>query len=170
MALSEEISDSWSESLSDLLEQLGLYENQIKRATRQLDKQLKDHPGAALLLSIPGVGPRTTEAVLAYTDEVERFRRGKEYCSYFGMTPKLDESGAKHRLGHISKQGPSVVRWLIVESAWRAIRKSPSLKAFYERVLHGQDKRKKIAIVATARKMLSIMRAMLIAGEVFKLK
>lgn len=167
MELSEEISDSWSESLYDLLEQLGLYEKQIKRATQQLDEQLKGHPGAVLLLSIPGVGPRTTEAVLAYTDEVERFRRGKEYCSYFGMTPKIDESGSTRRLGHISKQGPSVVRWLIVESAWRATRKSPSLKAFYERVLHGQEKRKKIAIVATARKMLSIMRAMLITGEVF---
>ena len=101
------------------------------------------------------------------TDEVDRFRRGKEYCSYFGMTPKLDESGSTRRLGHISKQGPSVVRWLIVESAWRAIKKSPPLLAFYERVRHGQNKRKKIAIVATARKMLSIMRAMQTTGEVF---
>ena len=81
----------------------------------------------------------TAEAVLAYTDEVERFRRGKEYCSYFGMTPRLDESGSTRRLGHISKQGPSVVRWLIVESAWRAIKKSPSLLAFYERIRCGQD-------------------------------
>ena len=88
---------------------------------------------------------------MGYTDEVERFARGKQYCSYFGMTPKLDESGSFRRLGHISKQGPSVVRWLIVESAWRAIKKSPSLLAFYERVRHGQDKRKKIAIVAVAR-------------------
>lgn len=167
MGLAEEITDSWSESLYDLLEQLSLYEGQIKRATRQLDERLKHHPGSALLLTIPGVGPRTTEAVLAYTDEVERFHRGKEYCSYFGMTPKLDESGSTRRLGHISKQGPSVVRWLMVESAWRAIKKSKALMSFYERVRHGQDKRKKIAIVATARKMLSIMRAMLITGEVF---
>ncbi len=167
MDLAERVSDSWSESLYDLLEQLSLYEGQVKRVTGQLDARLKGHRGAELLLSIAGVGPRTTEAVLAYTDEVERFRRGKEYCSYFGMTPKLDESGSRRRLGHISKQGPSVVRWLIVESAWRAINKSVALKAFYERVRHGQDKRKKIAIVATARKMLSIMRAMLITGEVF---
>ncbi len=120
-----------------------------------------------MLQTIPGVGPRTAEAVLAYTDEVKRFRRGKDYCSYFGMTPRLDESGSTRRLGHISKQGPSVVRWLIVESAWRAIKKSPSLLAFYERIRCGQDKRKKVAIVATARKMLSVMRAMLITGEVF---
>ena len=120
--------------------------------------------------TMPGIGPRTAEAVLAYTDEVERFGRGKEYCAYFGMTPKLDESGSTRRLGHISKQGPSVVRWLIVEGAWRAIRKSPSLSAFYERVMHGQNKRKKVAIVATARKMLSIMRAMQMTGEEFNEK
>jgi transposase len=167
MSLAQEINDSWSESLYDLLEQLSLYEVQIKRVTGQLDERLKYHPGGVLLQTIPGVGPRTAEAVLAYTDEVERFRRGKEYCGYFGMTPKLDESGSTRRLGHISKQGPSVVRCLIVESAWRAIKKSLSLNAFYERIRHGQDKRKKIAIVATARKMLSIMRAMLMTGEVF---
>ena len=117
--------------------------------------------------TIPGVGPRTAEAVLAYTDDVSRFGRSKEYCGYFGMTPKLDESGSTRRLGHISKQGPSVVRWLIVESAWRAIRKSPALSLFFGRITRGQAKRKKIAVVATARKMLSVMRAMLISGEVF---
>ena len=93
--------------------------------------------------------------------------RSKQYCAYFGLTPKLDESGLTRRLGHISKQGPSVVRWLIVESAWRVIKKSPSLRAFYERVMCGQKNRKKIATVAVARKLLSIMRAMQMTGELF---
>jgi len=70
-------------------------------------------------------------------------------------------------MGHIAKQGPSVVRWLIVESAWRVIQKSPAMRKFYQRVTRRQDKRKKIAIVATARKLLSVMRAMLTTGEVF---
>ena len=168
--LSDNVDDDWAETLSDLLDQLALYEGQIKHRTEKLNERLSHHAGGYLLQTIPGVGPRTAEAVLAYTDEVERFGRGKEYCSYFGMTPKLDESGSTRRLGHISKRGPSVVRWLIVESAWRAIKKNPSLLAFYERVRHGQDKRKKIAIVATARKMLSIMRAMQMTGEVFNEK
>ena len=168
--LSEKIIDDCGETLSDLLDQLALYEGQIKRRTEKLNERLSHHAGGYLLQTMPGVGPRTAEAVLAYTDDVERFSRGKEYCSYFGMTPKLDESGSTRRLGHISKQGPSAVRWLIVESAWRAVRKSSSLEAFYERVMHGQNKRKKIAIVATARKMLSIMRAMQITGEVFNEK
>lgn len=168
--LTESIEECWTDGLSDLMDQLELYEMQVKRLTEKLDQQLKDNAAAGLLMTIPGVGPRTTEAVLAYTDEIERFSRGRKYCAYFGMTPKLDESGSTRRLGHISKQGPSVVRWLTVESAWRAIKKSPSLMEFYEQVRHGQDKRKKIAIVATARKLLSVMRAMLITGEVFNEK
>jgi len=157
----------WTESLLDLLEQLTLCDQQIQRATARLDQRLQQHTGAALLQTIPGVGPRTCEAVLAYTDEVERFARGKDYCSYFGMTPKLDQSGQIRREGHISKQGPSVVRWLLVEGAWRAVKKSPAFAAFYERVRRHSVKRKKIAVVAAARKMLSVMRAMLITGEVY---
>ena len=166
-SLTETIDDAWAYSLSDLLGQLALYEEQVKQGTAKLDARLQGHAGAGLLQTMKGIGPRTAEAILAYTDDVERFRRGKEYGGYFGLTPKLDESGSTRRLGHISKQGPSVVRWLMVEAAWRAVRLSPSLRAFYERVKRGQAKRNKIAIVATARKMLTIMRAMLLSGEVF---
>jgi transposase len=166
-SLVEQSAEPWTERLEDLLEQLALYEHQAARLTKRLDQRLAGQAGASLLQSIPGVGPRTAEAVLAYTDEGERFRGGKEYGSYFGVTPKLDESGSTRRLGHISKQGPSVVRWLIVESAWRAIRQSPALWEFYERVRRRQDQRKKTAIVATARKILSVMRAMLRTGELF---
>ena len=154
-------------ALMDLLEELALLEKQIARITTLLDKRLKKHPGAAVLLTIPGVGPRTTEAVLAYADDISRFARGKSFCAYFGLTPRRDESGAVRRVGHISKQGPSVARWLLAESSWRVVKKSPALRAFYERVQHGQPGRKKIAIVAVARKLLSIMRAMLITGEAF---
>ena len=157
----------WCLRLANLLDQLDLQERQRRDATAYLDSYLKGQPSAELLLSIPGVGPRTAEAILAYTDDVGRFRSGKAYGAYFGLTPKLDESGSTRRLGHISKQGPSVVRWLIVESVWRALRYSPALRAFHGRVMSGQKHRKKIATVAVARKLLCIVRAMLLSGERF---
>lgn len=157
----------WRVHLANLLEELKLLKRQLTGVTRYLDRYLEGHPGGTLLMSIPGVGPRTAEAVLAYTDEVKRFARSKQYAAYFGLTPKLDESGQTRRLGHISKEGPAVVRWLLVESTWRAIRKSPALRAFYERIVGGQHQRKKVAVVATARKLLTIMRAMLHTGELF---
>lgn len=157
----------WRVHLTDLLEELTLLGGQLKGVTCYLDRTLDAHPGGTLLKSIPGVGPRTAEAILAYTDDVQRFKRSKQYAAYFGLTPKLDESGQMRRLGHISKEGPSVVRWLLVESVWRAIRKSPALKAFYEQIVGGQNQRKKVAVVATARKLLTIIRAMLTTGELF---
>lgn len=159
--------DLWHMHISNLLDEFDLLGMQLKRVTLYLDGYLAKNPGGKLLMSIPGVGPRTAEAILAYTDDVNRFGNYKQYCSYFGLTPKLDESGLCRRLGHISKHGPSVVRWVICESSWMAVRKSAGLKAFYERVKCGQDGRKKIAIVAVARKLLSIMRAMLLTGELF---
>lgn len=157
----------WRVHLANLLDELKLLNRHLAGVTRYLDRYLEGHPGGTLLMSIPGVGPRTAEAVLAYTDEVKRFARSKQYGAYFGLTPKLDESGQTRRLGHISKEGPAVVRWLLVESTWRAIRKSPALRAFYERIVGGQNPRKKVAVVATARKLLTIMRAMLHTGELF---
>ena len=159
--------DIWRMNLCDLLDEVELLEKQLHRVTEYLDSYLDKQAGGKLLMSIPGVGPRTAEAVLAYTDDVSRFGRSKQYCAYFGMTPRLDESGSLKRLGHISKQGPSVVRWLLCESSWKVIRKSKAMRAFYERVMCGQAGRKKIAIVAVGRKLLSIMRAMQMTGELF---
>jgi transposase len=161
------VCDLWHMHVSNLLDEFDLLSSQLKRVNLYLDGYLAKNAGGKLLMSIPGVGPRTAEAILAYTDDVSRFGNYKQYCSYFGLTPKLDESGLSRRLGHISKHGPSVVRWVICESSWVAIRKSAGLRKFYERVMCGQTGRKKIAIVAVARKLLSIMRAMLMTGELF---
>jgi transposase len=161
------MSDLWYMQLNNLIDELELLEVQLERVTDYLDSYLYRKAGGKLLMSIPGVGPRTAEAVLAYTDDITRFGNYKEYCSYFGVTPKLDESGSCRRIGHISKHGPSVVRWVLCESGWKVVRYSPGMRAFYERVMGGQSGRKKIAIVAVCRKLLSIMRAMLISGELF---
>jgi len=118
-------------------------------------------------MTVPGVGAGTVEAVPAHTDEVRRFRRGNQFGPYFGLTRRLEESGPRRRTGCTSKGGPSAVRCLAVKSAWRGIRHSPALGALYESVTHGQKKRNKIPIVATARRLLTIMRAMLMTGEAF---
>jgi len=158
----------WQMNLFNFMEQLNLLDGQVKRVTEYLDVYLSKKAGGGLLMSIPGVGPRTAEAVLAYTDDIRRFGSSKEYCSYFGLTPRLDESGTSRRLGHISKLGPSVVRWVLCESSWKVVRKSKAMRAFYEKVMsNGQAGRKKIAIVAVCRKLLSIMRAMMLTGEMF---
>ena len=163
---SESFPDALAVARRDLLlDELRDAEERLGRATAALDEKARTHPGVALLMTIPGVGPRTAEAVMAYINDPRRFRRTNQVGTYFGLIPEQDQSASVNRLGHITRQGPSVVRWLLTEAAWQGIRKSPTLRRHYERVLRGDKKRRKIAAVATAHFLARAMLAMLRTGE-----
>jgi len=149
-----------------LLAELDHYQVQIRRMTGRLDEIATSHPGVTLLKSIPGVGPRTAEAIVAYIDDPGRFRRTRVIGSYFGLVPCQDQSAGSNRLGHITRNGPPSVRKLLTEAAWQSIRRCPEMRAYFERVMRGDPSRKKIALVATAHRLLRVMLAMLRTGEV----
>jgi transposase len=151
-----------------MLEELSQADERVKRVTAELDRRADAHPGVALLRTIPGVGPRTAEAFVAYVNDVRRFARTKQVGCYLGLVPCQDSSAGKDRLGHITGDGPPTVRMLLCEAAWQAVRRSPSMKAFFERVTHGEPGRKKIALVAAAHKLVRAMAAMLRTGEAWR--
>jgi transposase len=153
-----------------LLEELESWEGQIKRAEQNLDQMAGSHAGVALLQEIPGVGPRTAEAVLAYIDDAQRFTRNKQIGAYFGLVPCQDSSAGADRLGHITREGPATVRGLLIEAAWQGIRYSPTIRRYYEQVRQGKKGRAKIALVATAHHLLRVMLAMLKTGETWREK
>jgi transposase len=121
-----------------------------------------------VLRTIPGVGIRTAEAFLAYGDDPKRFQRTKAIGRYFGLVPSQDASAGMNRLGRITKEGPGTVRKVLVEAAWQGIRRSPTIRAFYERVRQGRDERKKKALVATAHYLARVMLSMLRTGECWR--
>ena len=82
--------------MQELLDQLARDDGAIKRLEKKLDAIAATHPNVALLKTIPGVGPRTAEAIVAFTDKVSRFSHGKKFASYFGMTPTLDARSEEH--------------------------------------------------------------------------
>ena len=147
--------------MDTLLAEVGFINARIAEIEKQLGAIAAIHPNVALLRTIPGVGPRTAEAIVAFTDRVDRFPDRKRFASYFGMTPTEDSSGPVVRRGGISKRGPSVVRWVLVEAAHQGVRRCPALRAFFDRIERGKPGRKKRAIVATGRKLLSIAYAMM---------
>jgi transposase len=112
-------------------------------------------------MTIPGVGIRTAETFVAWVDDVARFRNNRQLGAYFGLVPCQDASADKNRLGHITRDGPPVMRKLITEAAWTAVKRCPAFKAFFERVQGGKPDRKKIAIVAAAHRMIRVMGAMM---------
>src|SRR5258707_15805898 len=99
----------------------------------------------------PGVGPIVSLAFVLTLGTAKRFPRGKQVASYLGLNPAEHSSGGKQRLGHISKQGNRMMRWLLVEAAYVAVRKDPELKRIYQRLAFRRGR--KIAAVAVARKL-----------------
>lgn len=144
-----------------LLEELVGLNDKLHRVEQELDAIAATQPNVALLRTIPGIGPRTAEAIVAFTHVVDRFKNRKRFSSYFGMTPTEDSSGDCVRFGHISKRGPSVVRWVLVEAVHQAVRRCPAFGTFFDRVHRGKKDRYKIAIVATGRKILTHCYAMM---------
>jgi len=148
-----------------MLDELGTLSGQIRRVEKELNQRAKNHPGVTLLMTIPGVGMRTAEAFVAYVDDPRRFARANRIGSYFGLVPCQDASAAANRLGHITKDGPATVRKLLCEASWQGIGRSPTLGAYFERRVGNDPDRRKIALVATAHHLATVMGTMLTTGE-----
>lgn len=153
-----------------LLEEIETLIRQVRRIEQQLNRQAQQTPAVAQLRTIPGVGIRTAEALAAFVDDPHRFRHAKAVGSYFGLVPCQDQSGDKNRLGHITREGAPVVRQLVAEAAWQALRRSPTVRAYFERAQRGDPQRKKIALVATAHYLVRVMWALLKRGTVWEEK
>lgn len=149
------------------LDALAHSETQIKCVEKELNEIAGRHSGVQLLQTIPGIGPRTAEAFVAYVDQPKRFRKIKQIGAYFGMVPCQDQTGDRNRLGHITREGPPIVRRLITEAAWQGTWRSPRIRERFERFCKGDPKNRKIALVATAHYLMRVMLAMLRCGEVW---
>lgn len=151
-----------------LLEEVEHLDAQVKRVEKELNRIADGNPGVILLRTIPGVGARTAEAMVAYVDDPHRFGRNRTIGSYLGLVPCQDESAGNARFGHITRQGPSTVRKMLTEACWKAIGGSPQVRAFFEQVCRGDRNRRKIALIATAHYLARVMLAMLKTGEVWR--
>ena len=120
-----------------LLEEIETLNRQLRRLEQELNRRAQQTPAVGQLRSIPGVGVRTAEALVAFVDDPHRFRRAKSVGRYFGLVPRQDQSGERNRLGHITREGAPVVRRLVTEAAWQARRRSPTVRAFFDRVQQG---------------------------------
>jgi transposase len=151
-----------------MIDELKGVSQKIKRVEGELAKVAARHPGVTLLMTIPGVGIRTAETFVAYVDDIGRFGRLKEVGSYFGLVPCQDATGNVNRLGHITRDGPPTMRKLLIEAAWQGIRRSPAIRAFFERIKRDDPDRRKIALVATGHWLVRVMSAMLRSGECWR--
>ena len=135
----------------DLRELLDRLNPSIAKLTEAVEQEAEKCPAAQRLMTHPGVGPLTALAFVLVIGTAERFRCGKQIASYLGLVPSEDSSGERRRLGHISKQGNSLLRFLLVEAAQVTVRSNQEWrrKFFHLAMRRGR----KIAKVAMARRL-----------------
>ncbi len=151
--------------------ELQLYEQTadvLAALEEKLEELNKRDSQVRLLKTIPGVGDRLAEAAAAYIDDPHRFENCKQVGCYIGATPRHYQSGQIDRNGRISKDGNRLLRSLLVEVSWLALRWNPWARQTYDRIRRGAKTRSKIAIVAVARRLFVRMWAMLRDGTVWQ--
>jgi transposase len=158
------IEELWRGRLHVELELLEAVAEQIEIVNKKLDQLAQSEERVMRLQSVPGVGPRLAEAVVAHLDDPQRFKNARQVSAYAGLVPKQMESGTMKRVGRITRRGPALLRGMLVEVAWMVHRHNAWAKHFVDRVSRGMKARRRVAIVALARKLLVMLWAMLRDG------
>jgi transposase len=144
---------------TQLLGALDRLEQEIAELNQRVEAEVAQRAAAVKLQTHPGVGPVTALAMVLTLGPAERFESAKQVGSYFGLIPSEHSSGGRQKLGRISKQGSSFVRFLLVEAGQSAVRKDAELCRFYRRL--AARKHRALAKVAVARKLATRLYLML---------
>jgi transposase len=135
----------------ELLELLDQLDPKIEELTAAVEQEAQKRPEVLLLMTHPGVGPLTGLAYVLVIGTPERFPCGKQIGSYTGLIPSEDSSAGHQRLGHISKQGNTLLRYLLGEASQAAVRTNSDWRRRYIHL--AMRRQKSIAKVAMARKL-----------------
>jgi transposase len=135
----------------DLLELMDRLNPTITELTQAIEQEVEKCPEAKRLTTHPGVGALTALAFVLTIGKVERFGSGKQIASYLGLVPLEESSGNRRRLGHITKQGSSMLRFLLVEAAQVTVRSVPEWRSRYFHLMLRRGR--KTAKVAMARRL-----------------
>jgi transposase len=160
--------DLWRGRLHAELQLMADADAQLKAFDAKLDALSASDDRVKLLQTVKGVGPRVAEAVVTHLDDPRRFATAARVAGFAGLVPKQIESGEMSRRGHITRRGPGLLRSMLVESAWVVWRHNAWAQAWVHKVSRGSRARRKIAIVALARRLLTILWAMLRDNRPFR--
>jgi len=158
-------------TLAHACAELDVLETNMRDVERQLTAMARQLPDVTLLQTVPGVGVLTATALAALVGDIRRFRSGRHFASFLGLTPKEDSSAGRRHLGAISKQGDVYVRMLLTHGArsfvWHA--KTASLPTSLQRwAVHTEQRRgHNVATVAVANKLARIVWAVWVRQRPF---
>ncbi|MEM6451817.1 MAG: IS110 family transposase [Cyanobacteria bacterium P01_D01_bin.105] len=142
-------------------------DEEISKLEKALKQQAKEDPNEFTYRSAPGVGPLSARILSNELGDMSQFQNERQLFSYTGLTPSEYSSGEKTHRGHITRQGNSRVRAILVEVAWRAIGEDKALATFFTKLFPHTGKKR--AIIAVACKLIGRVRAAFRHGEPYQL-
>lgn len=151
----------WRGELDIELAQIEHLRGHLKSVDRRLDQLAASDKQIQRVMTIPGVGRVTAEAIVAFIDDPHRFANANQVGAYAGLVPRQYQSGNTDRRGRITKRGSKVLRSLLVECAWCSLQYNQWSREVYDRIHCGTPSRKKKAAIALARKILVLAWAMM---------
>jgi transposase len=162
--------------LDSLLEQLLFSRKLALQAQQQMRRFVEATPELAesvqYAMSLPGIGWIVSTYAVARLGDWRALRTADQTASFLGLVQTEDSTGESSTRGSITKAGDPVLRALLIEASWTAIRKDAELAAFYQRLrdTHAKDKAARIAIVAVARKLATRLHCVLKERRVYQIK
>ena len=156
----------------ELASEIRRHEKRKAKTSRELRRfatkaPLAEREGRAVLDSIPNVGPVTADIVLAELGDWRRFRSQADVAAYAGLAPGFRISDGKSKQLGITKEGSRLLRWALVELAWRMVRTSRKWGRHFTRLEVRVGAKK--AIVAIARRLMGVIFALLQSGQKYAL-
>ncbi len=167
---SPKISDRWMDSINaldmrknlkyglhTLFDSWKYYDFQISNLNKEIANEAREEKWLEdIYCSAPGIGPTCARKLINEVYDMSQFSNEDKLFSYAGLTPREYSSGGHVRQGHITRQGKPIIRRILVEAAWVAIKKDDSLATIFEKLAHRAGKKR--AIVAIARILLGRIR------------
>lgn len=155
-----------------LLAEVKYFGVRLKEADRRLEEfaekaPIREREARQVLETIPLVGPVTVEVLISELGDVRRFRSAKKVVSYAGLAPGIRQSAKKTIVLGITKEGSRLLRWAMVQLAWRMVGKTRRWGLLYEKLKRRCGAKK--AIVAVARRLLCVIASMLRTGSRYRM-
>lgn len=165
--LNLELNEDFSYCLKNLVQTWLDLDSIIKNIDKRLkDQAKKDAKINDIYMNIDGFGLTSARILANELGDLSQFKSEKALSCWIGLTPTEHSSGNHKWLGHITRQGKPLIRGILTECAWRAIRINKDLAIYFDRIVRNTGSRKK-AIVAVARKMICLVRTEFIKGNTF---
>ncbi|HEY4830963.1 MAG TPA: IS110 family transposase [Waddliaceae bacterium] len=154
-------------TLNQYIEQWFQLNARVKEIDKMIKRQSNEERGLQdIYESVPGVGPLLARILANELGDMKQFPNEKRLFSFTGLTPSEHSSGEHTRQGHITRQGNPILRGILVEAAWVAIRRDPGLEEIFKRMAATRGKRR--AIVGIARRLAGRIRSCVLAGELYQ--